>query len=148
MSKVTATPKAHGHFCGWVDSRTLEVPRIRPFDRSEVHAWVNFKPEAARYAFLPGFGQGLFRDPPLCVDPFDDKESLGLGMSSDDIERARFGCILLLNTVRDGVDGHILFESRSPTIAWRALGKEFSPKTSRSNMDDLSESKNQKYSKD
>ncbi|CAM9361143.1 unnamed protein product, partial [Sphacelaria rigidula] len=55
--------------------------------------------------------------------------------------------ILLLNIVKDGVGRHILFESRSPSVAWRSLDEQFSPKTSGSKMDVSAEFNTQSYSK-
>ena len=75
-----------------------------------------------------GFGDGLLRDLPLYVDPLNEPQLLGLGISQDDIKRARFAYILLLNTVKDPVARHILVDLRSPSIAWRAWDNSSLPK--------------------
>ncbi|CAM9775798.1 unnamed protein product, partial [Sphacelaria rigidula] len=53
----------------------------------------------------------------------------------------------VLNTVKDPVARHILVDSRSPSIAWRALDEQFSPNTSGARMDILDEFNNLKYTK-
>ena len=83
-------------------------------------------------ASLYGFGSGLV---------------LRLGVSPDDIKRARFAYILLINTVKDSVGKHIVFKSRSPSVAWRSLDEHFSPKTSGSMFDILNEFNNERYNR-
>ena len=63
----------------------------------------------------------MFHDPPLCVDPLDEPQLLGLGASRVDIKRARFAYMLLFNTVEDPIAHHILLDARSPSIAWRMM---------------------------
>ena len=102
-----------------------------------------FKRDVERYASMWGFGDGLFRDPPLCVYPLNEPQLIWLGVSQDDIKRTRFTYLLLLNTVKDPVARHIVVDdSRSPSIAWRALDEQFFPKTSGARMDVLDEFNN------
>lgn len=132
-----------------VDSRVLEARHIRPFESSasnKRHAWLSFKREVETLASIYDFGGGLFRDPPICVNPLNEPELLRLGVCPEDIKRARFAHILLMNTVKDGVGRHILLKSRSPSVAWRALDEHFCPKTSGAKLDLLEEFNSLKYS--
>ena len=91
-----------------------------------------------------GMGSGLVRNPPVCVNPLNEPELLRLGVSPDDIKRARFAYILLIDTVKDSVGEHIVFKSRSPSVAWRSHDEHFSPKTSGSMFDILAELNNER----
>ena len=81
-----------------VDARTLEAKDISKFTNNKSHKWTSFKRDIERYAYMWGFGEGMFHDPPLCVDPLDELQLLGLGVSRDDIQRARFAYMLVFNT--------------------------------------------------
>ena len=130
-----------------VDARTLEAKNISKFTNNKSHKWTSFKRDIERYAYMWGFGEGLFQDPPLCVDPLDEPQLLGLGVSRDDVQRARFGYMLLFTTVKDPIARHSLLDARSPSIAWRMMDEQFSPITAGAKMDMLDELNNIKYSK-
>ena len=51
------------------------------------------------------------------MNPLNEPELLRLGVSPDNIKRARFAYILLTNTVKDGVGRCVEFRSRSPSVA-------------------------------
>ena len=94
-----------------------------------------------------GFGSGLVPNSPVCVNPLNEPELLRLGVSPEDIKRAGFAYILLITAVKNGVGNHVVFKSRSPSVAWRGLDEHFSPKTSGSMFDILTEFNNQRYNR-
>ena len=95
------------------NSRILEAKHIAPFESNKGHAWSAFKQETGQHASLYEFGSGLVRNPPVFVNPLNEPELLRLGVFPDDIKRARFAYILLINTVKDSVGKRIVFKSRS-----------------------------------
>ena len=49
--------------------------------------------------------------------------------------------------MKDSVGEHIVFKSRSPSVAWRSHDEHFSPKTSGSMFDILAEFNNERYNR-
>lgn len=129
------------------NSRILEAKLIPQFERNRDNVWSALKDEIEQRASLYDFGGGLARNPPICVNLLNEPELLRFGVCPDDIKRARFAYISLIDTVKDGVGRHTVFKSKSPPIAWRALEEHFPPKTSGSEFDILTEFNNQRCSR-
>lgn len=142
--------KTHGSsLIAILDSRRYETRSIRPLESSKGHAWLSFKREVEQDVLIDGFGESLFRNPPICIDSLNEQELLrlgGMGVSPDDVKRARFAYLLIINSVRDSRSAHSC-RVKISVHSMACFGSIVPSKNSGEKMDAETELKYLKYSK-
>ena len=102
--------------------------RIRPF-AGEKSKWQSWKRDALTFAKAHRLSSALTRDDPICVDPLDMHEIRRRGITDDEIRAAEDAWLFLAAYVTDEKLKNVIYESNSPSEAWKELCDWGNPQT-------------------